>query len=196
MSEQRPDDVLTPGGYRPRSFVQHVSSGDQVRATGAAPPFVEQTRTTGVDGRDSRGRVLTPGGFRHPALVHRIDAGHVIDAASSRLRLLRRDADEVVEVPHVSVQPGDVPGFGTGWITYAYWQNRTGQPVTDFITRWRVPKAPTSSSGQTWACPASRLAARSRKARRHRCRSVLPWDLDTYHGHEQNALCLEGDDTG
>jgi hypothetical protein len=149
MSEQRPDDVLTPGGYRPRSFVQHISSGDQVRATGAAPPFVEQTRTTGADGRDSRGRVLTPGGFRHPALVHRIDAGHVIDAASSRLRLLRRDADEVVEVPHVSVQPGDVPGFGTGWITYAYWQNRTGQPVTDFITRWRVPKAPTSSSGQT-----------------------------------------------
>lgn len=53
------------------------------------------------------------------------------------------------DVPEVFVRPGEVPGFGSGWITYAYWLNTTGQPVTEFRSTWQVPPAPTTQSGQT-----------------------------------------------
>jgi hypothetical protein len=94
--------------------------------------------------------VLTPGGYRHPALVHRISPGHALDAArADRLALTDLASNARVELPELMVRPGDVPGFGTGWIAYASWTNNTGSPITALRTTWRVPNAPSTQSGQT-----------------------------------------------
>jgi hypothetical protein len=49
----------------------------------------------------------------------------------------------------VAPAPALVPAFGSGWITYASWTNNTGTPVSLFSTRWVVPPAPSTQSGQT-----------------------------------------------
>jgi hypothetical protein len=40
------------------------------------------------------------------------------------------------------------PALGSGWITYAYWNNNTGQPISSFSTTWVVPPVPATQSGQ------------------------------------------------
>ena len=93
--------------------------------------------------------VLTPGGFRHPSLVHRVEAGHGLHVADGKTRLMNMATKAIIEIPEVALQPGDVPGFGSGWIADAYWRNNTGHPVSSFKTTWRVPPAPATQSGQT-----------------------------------------------
>ena len=93
--------------------------------------------------------VLTPGGYRHSALVHRVEPGHAVHISEGKARLRNLATGTMVDVPEHKIQPGDVPGFGSGWIVDAFWQNTTGNPVTSFKTTWRVPPAPTSDSGQT-----------------------------------------------
>ena len=46
-------------------------------------------------------------------------------------------------------QGDPLPALGEGWISYAYWTNNTGSPVTRFATTWVVPPAPATDSGQT-----------------------------------------------
>jgi hypothetical protein len=93
--------------------------------------------------------VLTPGGYRHPSLVHRVEAGHAIHLSEGKTRLRNLATGALIDVPEHKIQPGDVPGFGSGWIADAFWLNDTGNPVTSFKTTWRVPPAPATSSGQT-----------------------------------------------
>lgn len=95
--------------------------------------------------------VLTPGGYRSRALVHKLEPGQALQHTSdNRLRLLQALTRSIVrDIPDAALLPGDVPGFGTGWITYSSWTNNTGIPVSSFETRWQVPPAPRTSSGQT-----------------------------------------------
>lgn len=93
--------------------------------------------------------VLTPGGFRHSSLVHRVEPGHAVHFSEGKTRLRNLATGAMIDVPEHKIQPGDVPGFGSGWIADAFWQNATGNPVTSFKTTWRVPPAPATSSGQT-----------------------------------------------
>jgi hypothetical protein len=48
----------------------------------------------------------------------------------------------------VAVPPKEVPALGSGWITYAYWNNNTGTPISSFTTTWIVPPAPKTQSNQ------------------------------------------------
>lgn len=94
--------------------------------------------------------VLTPGGWRHRSLVHRIENGHAICMAEEgRARMTNLASKALSDFPEHVVRPGDVPGFGTGWITYASWTNSTGTPVSSFQTTFKVPPVPKTSSGQT-----------------------------------------------
>ena len=42
----------------------------------------------------------------------------------------------------VPTAPGAVPALGSGWITYCYWNNGTGTPLSTFKTTWQVPPPP------------------------------------------------------
>jgi hypothetical protein len=93
--------------------------------------------------------VLTPGGYRTRELVHRLEPDHVLQVAEGAIRLLHQKSKAVIEIPRTAARPGEVPGFGSGWIAYASWTNTTGVPISSFQTAWRVPPAPASQSGQT-----------------------------------------------
>jgi hypothetical protein len=150
-----PDDdlVLTPGGRRPRHLVHRVGPGEaarpgQIPPVGPPPPagVRHAIRRRPVAGN----LVLTPGGYRHPALVRRVEPGHAVEvAAADRVRLVNLKTKAATDVARPTLKPGDVPGMGTGWITYAHWQNSTGTPVSSFRTTWRVPPAPATDNGQT-----------------------------------------------
>jgi hypothetical protein len=145
MSDQSEDLVLTPGGKRPRKLVRRVEPGEVVRGNESGGANVVGERNISM----ANDLVLTPGGFRHPSLVHRVEAGHAVHFSEGKTRLKNLATGEMIDVPEHVIQPGDVPGFGSGWIADAFWLNGTGNPVTSFKTTWRVPPAPATSSGQT-----------------------------------------------
>ena len=156
MGEKKgPDEsagrVLTPGGWRPEGNVHAVRPGEAVRAEGESVAVVPRPARPPNQGapRMTQRLVLTPGGYRHPSLVTRVPRDHAIERHLGRYRLRDLAKQLPVDLPRFSPGPGDVPGFGSGWIAYASWTNATGQPVTAFRTTWRVPPAPVTSSGQT-----------------------------------------------
>jgi len=107
--------------------------------------------------------VLTPGGLRPRTLVFHIEPGAILDGDGGRLRKLRPSGEVLYDfgimpsrppgrpvMPHNVVGPATVdPAFGSGWITYASWTNNTGAPISLFSTKWVVPPAPATQSGQT-----------------------------------------------
>ncbi|HLK58924.1 MAG TPA: hypothetical protein VKU00_20285 [Chthonomonadaceae bacterium] len=41
------------------------------------------------------------------------------------------------------------PPLDESWVSYAYWENTTGKPITSFKTTWTVPPAPQTQLSQT-----------------------------------------------
>ncbi len=111
--------------------------------------------------------VLTPGGFRPQSMVHLIEPGHTVDQTDNRLLHLDASRNVIEDFGTLSLRPASrplmpanvalpaavpgaaLPAFGSGWITYAYWTNNSGKPVSSFRTAWVVPPAPSTASGQT-----------------------------------------------
>ena len=145
MKPKGDDLVLTPGGKRPRHLVRQVGPGQVVRGDTLGNVQVVSERSASM----SQNLVLTPGGYRHPSLVHRVDPGFAVHVAEGKNQLRNLATRTLVEVVAPKFLPGQVPGFGSGWIADAFWQNETGNPVTSFKTTWKVPPAPKTSSGQT-----------------------------------------------
>jgi len=150
-----PDDaVLTPGGYRSRAEVHEVRAGEAVThdPDGTMRIQTQQTLIKPSQKRSSdmsSNLVLTPGGYRDASLVHRVDAGFAVHVNEGAPRLLHLETKRIIDLPPASTRPGQVPGFGTGWIAYGFWVNNSGSPVTSFRTRWKVPPAPTKQESQT-----------------------------------------------
>jgi hypothetical protein len=153
------DEVIAPGGPRPRSSVHEVAPGQAVRRTAEGTYVVENAGA-------AEEHVLTPGGLRPKSLVHTVEPGHTVDVAEGRLRVMHPSGEVVADLgalplrvagrplmPRNVVAPPApeevVPAFGSGWITYASWTNSTGTPVSRFATTWVVPPAPSTDSGQT-----------------------------------------------
>jgi hypothetical protein len=100
--------------------------------------------------------VVTPGGYRLRTNAHvvyhdlRVTAGHIqeVDPAGSVLNDFGAYADsggnQALFPHHVSKR--HVPGMGTGWITYAYWNRPSGQPFTYDSATWVVPAGPANTT--------------------------------------------------
>jgi hypothetical protein len=93
--------------------------------------------------------VLTPGGFRPRSLVHKVEEGEALQAADGRVGKLDLARNTLMAMEEISVAPEELPALGSGWITYAYWNNGTGNTITSFGTTWTVPPPPTTQEGQT-----------------------------------------------
>ena len=75
------------------------------------------------------------------SLVHQVQAGVAVNVATDVIRLME-NANVIEEIPASPTAPGTVPALGSGWITYFYWNNGTGTPVSSFKTMWQVPPPP------------------------------------------------------
>ncbi len=115
------DYVLTPGGYRPKSLVQHIEPGNFLRMDGVKLQKIHPS-----------GRVLADFG--------------PIAMRPEKTPLMPLN---VIKRPGGLFELAPMPAFGSGWIADASWTNNSGQPVSSFRTTWVVPPAPTSLSGQT-----------------------------------------------
>ncbi len=105
--------------------------------------------------------IITPGGARLRSVVHELPPDAVLDGTDGRHRLLAPGGAALADFgdiplrdPAVPLMPGNVarpasiaPALGSGWITYAFW-NRPADPISSFSTRWVVPPAPRTHSGQ------------------------------------------------
>ena len=110
----------------------------------------------------SESQIITPGGARARSLVHEVNPGHVLHMELGRMTMRRPDGHVISDfgtirtrlarhplMPlNVSLPERVAPALGSGWITYAYWRNGTGKPVTLFRTTLVVPPAPATNSGQ------------------------------------------------
>lgn len=113
--------VITPGGYRPKSLVHEIESGDALRM--------------------DQGRLLQ----LHPSGKIVADFG-TIPSRPARTPLMPGNVS-FLPTPLLGMLEV-VPALGTGWIADAAWTNNTGQPITSFRTTWVVPAAPSTQSGQ------------------------------------------------
>jgi acylphosphatase len=153
---QETEVVVTPGGPRRVDQVHRVGSeqvvtidddGNMIVSTAVQEKFAMSGNAT-----EAADLVLTPGGFRNRAFVHHIGDGQALNLVKNRrfeLRDLRTGVTaELAEPPQAA--GATVPAIGSGWITYAYWNNGTGSPISQFTTMWQVPPAPSSGiAGET-----------------------------------------------
>ncbi len=164
MADQE-ENVVAPGGPRPKSSVHWVHPGQAVSHTPAgALVITEEAAKSGDRNTEMQDdMVRTPGGIRARSVVHKVEAGTVLDGADGRLRNLdaagtvlsdfgvveRRTHGMPLMPLHIAHPDRPAPAFGTGWITYASWTNSTGNPVSLFSTQWVVPPEPIARAGQT-----------------------------------------------
>jgi hypothetical protein len=108
-------------------------------------------------------QVLTPGGYRPKSQVHLIEAGNSLRMQAGRAQKIHPSGDMLADFgaiapraggrplmpENVFVPEGITPSLGSGWISYAYWSNNSGQPISSFRTTWVVPPEPATQSGQT-----------------------------------------------
>jgi hypothetical protein len=111
--------VLTPGGYRPKSFVNAIEPGHGLTVLDTGEFAMFATATNKVVAQFAR-----PPGLEAQFTVHGPNGPPPTQSAPP---------------------PGALPG---GWQTYACW-GTTEDAITYFATQWSVPPAPSTSSGQT-----------------------------------------------
>src|SRR5580704_4793013 len=139
--EQEEEIVVTPGGPRPRRLVAAVGPGQAVHFTDRGGQVVTANGQSNQNPPDEF--VLTPGGYRHRSLVHTVEAGVAVEVQDDVIRLRNIETSDVLEeMSPVPTAPGAVPALGSGWITYCYWNNGTGTPLSTFKTMWQVPPPP------------------------------------------------------
>jgi acylphosphatase len=131
------ETVITPGGPRARHLVTAVGPGQAVYVTQQGGLVM----TANENQNPPDEFVLTPGGYRHKSLVHPVQAGVAVNVATDVIRLMENE-NVIEEIPASPTAPGTVPALGSGWITYFYWNNGTGTPVSSFSTMWQVPPPP------------------------------------------------------
>jgi len=95
-------------------------------------------------------KVLTPFGYKESAKVHRVPAGYNLNIMSDgHVRMENPTTSDHVDFPRPEVSQVRAPFTDNGWITFAWWFNATGVPISYFDTTWLVPPYPLSYNGQT-----------------------------------------------
>ena len=148
------DLVIAPGGPRKRESVHALKAGESVFVQqGYGPVVTRSPRGIATDKMRSvdapANFVLTPGGFRHRSLVHQVGKKEVLHFAEARAQLIDLATNVRKDIPKGRARSGEVPDLGSGWISYGYWDNGTGNSLSSFRSTWTVPPAPSTDSGQT-----------------------------------------------
>ena len=116
--------VLTPGGFRPKSFVNFIEPGYGLILDERAMSKIDLATRRMIDLPAPPTLEVTFGAF-----------------GPGRGGLRRRQ--------HGEAAPSALPGaFPDGWQTYAWWDSGASASITFFATTWTVPQAPATNSGE------------------------------------------------
>lgn len=159
--ESDPETALAPGGsifrnrvvqVQPEKVLQFDRLGNPVLTPRKKLPSRPELR----DQMLAKGFALTPGGYRPSSLVQRIEEGHALHlgdmpgSGAGEPKVIELSSRNIVKkIAQPSVSLSELPALGSGWITYAYWNNGTGHSISDFKTTWRVPAEPELKGNQT-----------------------------------------------
>ena len=96
-------------------------------------------------------QVLTPFGYRDSANVHRVMPDYELNIMEDgHVRMQNPSTGDYVDFAEPESAPETIAPFtDNGWVTYAWWFNLTGRPISYFDTTWSVPPGPSSYNGQT-----------------------------------------------
>ena len=95
------------------------------------------------------GHVLAPGGYRHASLIHAVPEGHHVRRRKGQVQLVHRTTRRIVSRYKWVSDEEPIPDIGSGWVTYVWWLNNSGSPISQLSTEWIVPPPPTMQSSQT-----------------------------------------------
>jgi hypothetical protein len=65
------------------------------------------------------------------------------------VQIVHRRSQRISSRINAPVLEEPIPDIGTGWITYAWWLNDSGSPISQLSTQWTVPPEPAVQAGQT-----------------------------------------------
>jgi Fungal fucose-specific lectin len=116
--------VLTPGGFRPKSFVNFIEPGFGLILDQRVMRKIDLATRRMIDLPAPPALQVTFGAF-----------------GPGRTPLAPPATGKAVP----SAQPGALPD---GWQTYAWWDSGASASITSFATTWTVPQAPGTDSGQ------------------------------------------------
>ncbi|HEY2713837.1 MAG TPA: hypothetical protein VGI60_15085 [Chthoniobacterales bacterium] len=106
---------------------------------------------------------LIPGGRHFFSQVHMVASGNVIrrnatstelKSATNQVLFQELDSDPATHLRGTLVSPQAFAGqqqvtdAAVNWVADAYWQNASGNPITEFRTRWTVPQPPSTQTNQ------------------------------------------------
>jgi hypothetical protein len=93
--------------------------------------------------------VLTPGGYRHRSLTHFVPKGYRVRKHQGQVGQVDVETGTLLGEYAKPPESLPLPALGSGWITFTLWPNRSGSPISRFVTQWIVPPPPGTESGQT-----------------------------------------------
>jgi hypothetical protein len=159
-NESDTDVALAPGGsilknriieVLPEKIVQFDDLGKPILIPRKKLPSRSDVREQML----AKGFALTPGGYRPPSLIQQIEQGHALQMGIPTLngnepKIIELSTGNLIKkLSMPSLSPSELPALGSGWITYAYWNNGTGHSISTFKTTWQVPPEPESRNNQT-----------------------------------------------
>jgi hypothetical protein len=116
------------------------------------------------------GTVMTPVGPMKASDVHLVEKGYGLSYRNGHVYKVESASGKIAE-DFGEVRPDSLPSrlamammrksgrttgdsalpsggeSGYNWVTYAEWDNTTGEPITSFSTTWTVPEAPANNNG-------------------------------------------------
>jgi len=151
-TKTRQDMIYTPGGPRTPDHVHTVGPDEYVAANAAGQysiahrllPDAARTRqllSTGL-------YAITPGGIRPKSMIHLVQPHEVVRHDGTRLKRFDTRTDRFIEPPPVDFEPPNLPGLGSGWITYAWYAEPAANVIRSMTTTWTVPPEPSREDGQ------------------------------------------------
>jgi hypothetical protein len=151
-TKTRQDMIYTPGGPRTPDHVHTVGPDEYVAANAAGQysiahrllPDAARTRqllSTGL-------YAITPGGIRPKSMIHLVQPHEIVRHDGTRLKRFDTRTDRFIEPPPVDFEPPNLPGLGSGWITYAWYTEPAANVIRSMTTTWTVPPEPSREDGQ------------------------------------------------
>ncbi|MBO1766110.1 hypothetical protein [Allobranchiibius sp. GilTou38] len=146
------ETVHTPGGPRPADDVHTVAPGEVVAAdeggryrVAKRPPLtLRRTRALLATGDYA----ITPGGLRPKSMIHLVGPDEIVRPDSGRMKRFNTRTETFVEPPETTAEIAELPGLGSGWITYAAYTEASTNVIRSMTTTWTVPPEPIAEDGQ------------------------------------------------
>jgi hypothetical protein len=153
MPQKDDEIVITPGGPRSVSLVHTVTPGDIVEQvsqnTFTTHPNASAIRELHQELLATGDYEITPGGIRHKSMIHTVEAGEVVTAHKGVYKRFNVERQQFIDNHATPTELGpDLPGLGSGWITFAAYTEPAANVITEIITTWTVPPAPSRDDGQ------------------------------------------------